>query len=155
MTRALAVSLVAVLSATSTVQPAVFHYPRRIVWQGTMTTADGSGTVVARTHLIEGRDIYYRHYGGRFHCHGAGCPMHHGSIELDPILAPDRVDEILFGARHPTNVNCYLIDQMPPPNFGINGEYICHTTVPPEPPPVRLFAQGRLNLVPSRFPQAE
>lgn len=81
--------------------------------------------------------------------------MPHGRIELLTNLAPDGIDEILFGARHPTNVNCSYARNPPPPNFSIGGEYRCYTTVPPEPPPVRLFAQGTLNLIPSRIAQSK
>ncbi len=77
--------------------------------------------------------------------------MPHGDMELPTDVPPDTIGEILFGARHPVNLNCAYLNNSAPPNLVIDGEYRCYTTVPPEPPPVRLFAQGTLNLVPSRI----
>jgi len=49
----------AVALALTLMAPAALaqHLPRRLVWRGTITTAEGSGTLHARTHLVAGRDL--------------------------------------------------------------------------------------------------
>jgi hypothetical protein len=142
------VALVLALIVPTLASP-VGPYPRHIVWRGTITTNGATGTLVARTHLAEGRDID-SHYPGRFRCRGPGCPVHHGRIDFDS-LELDHVQEIFFGRHHPTLL-CVYDNDSPPAAFGINGSYTCSTVVPPEPPPVRVVATGTLALVPSRHP---
>ena len=127
--------------------------PKRMVWRGTITMDGGLvGTVRTRTRLVEGRDIDPQ-YVGRFHCRGVGCPLHHGSITLYPITLspPVAIELVIFGARRPTSLNCvydvYINQQPQPEGFLVDGRYTCDTVVPPEPPPVRRFAEGTLNLI--------
>jgi len=126
--------------------------PNRIAWRGTITTAAGlTGSFRTRTHLFVSRDGETAEYRGRFRCRGPGCPLRHGHIGVVPAYGfprPPSIDLVIFGARHPTTLNCY-VDNQPhqPPNFDIQGKYTCDTVVPPEPPPVRRFSEGTLSLM--------
>jgi hypothetical protein len=131
--------------------PAFARFPRHLVWRGTITTTDGAvGTFRARTRLHDGRDMDME-YRGSLRCKGDGCPLRHGRIEVFPLDAGlGRMLEVLFGARKPVALNCVYTNNNAPPNYVIEGPFTCHTIVPPEPPPVRLFSEGTLHLVGSR-----
>lgn len=138
----------AVLLLAAPAHSAVMGVPRRITWRGTTTTADGlTGTFRVRTRFHDGRDMCPE-YRGRFRCRGAGCPLPHGKIELLTNLAPDRIDEIIIGARFPVSLTCGYDNSMPPPDFRIAGQYACYTSGAG---PGVLFAHGILDLVPSRI----
>ena len=141
----------ALLTLALAAVPAFARAPRHLVWRGTITTTDGSvGTFTARTRLHDGRDMETE-YRGRLRCKGNGCPLRHGRIELFPLDATvGRMHEALFGARKPVALNCVHTNDAPPADYVVDGSFICHTVVPPEPPPVRLFSEGTLRLVGAR-----
>jgi hypothetical protein len=158
MSRVVAIALVGVLSTPSP-GSAVFRYPHRIVWRGTVTSPAGSGRLVARTHrftLGARIDYGYASYEGRFRCRGNSCPAHRGSASLSAEVMPDRIRAVSFDARVPTGLlTCFSYFDEPPPAFGVNGTYQCYLR-PGHPPDVHLgplVVEGTLALVPSRVPR--
>jgi len=148
----LAALTVVLLSSLASPASSIPRLPHRVVWRGTITAAGETNMLVARTRLVEGRDIE-PHYPGRFRCRGSGCPARRGHIEFIPTDSRDRIYEIFFGARRPRAIYCVYDNNSAPAVFAIDGDFACHTVVPPEPPPVQVVATGTLALAPSRVPQ--
>jgi hypothetical protein len=113
--------------------------PRRVVWSGTISTANGAtGTFVAHTRFLEGPDEGSSEYLGRFRCRGSACRAHHGRIDLAPSIATNRISGVLF--RDP-RTRCFYTNDAPPPDLGIDGTYRCYSAT------FTLMAEGALHLM--------
>src|SRR5262245_12664546 len=141
-----------VLRSCVSAASSIGRLPHRVVWRGTLRAACLAYMLVARARRVDGRDSG-PHYPGRFRCRGTGCPARRGHIEFIPTDSRDRIYEMFFGARRPRAIYCVYNNDSAPAGFAIDGDFACHTVVPPEPPPVQVVATGILALAPSRVPQ--
>ena len=150
---------VAVLFLLCFVSPAfAIRAPRRLVWEGTLTSASGTATFRARTHVIVGRDIPMT-YKGRLRCRGTACPVRRGYIDLHPrgdFVNLGRIEAVQLGGRRPAAIYCVCNpgeDDPDPLEYpSVDGPYTCWNVAPPQRPPFPIVAEGTLHLDSHRPP---
>jgi len=121
--------------------------PYDVVWHGKLTTDAGRASFVASTRFRndEADGLFYV---GPFRCHGRGCPLHRGRVDVQPDFEGETKGLTAGFHFSGGQIGCGSTLSRPGPLYHIDCDYVCIADFPGH-----VVATGTATLAPSRVPR--